>query len=87
MSEKDPSGPFPEQENWWRLKQQFGEKGAYKELARRLRQTADYLDQYEPDEGRYPDVFGCRMPESEPMCSGEHFIDSIAVTLSMPWPG
>jgi hypothetical protein len=82
----DPCGPYPQQLEWWELKKRHGDKGAYSELARRLRQAADHLDKLAKG-GGWPDVFGCDYPASEPMCSGEHFIDSVGVTLSHPWPG
>lgn len=79
-------GPYPQQTRWFELREKFGDDGAYKELARRMRQAADHLDKLSEKRG-WPDVFGCEYPAAEPMCSDGHFIDGIGVTLSFPWPG
>jgi hypothetical protein len=60
-------------------------------IAQWLRRAAD---QVEDGIGRFPDVFGCQVPsrdieEAGGLCKGKgsDFIETVSVTLSMPWPG
>ena len=74
--------PYHCQHVWFNLEQELGEEGARKELARLLREAADLIEKDD-----YPGVFGCELPENREFCKGGHFMSTISVTLSLPWPG
>ena len=77
-------GPYPDQERWFDLKEKLGgDQEARKFLAARLREAATIVEK-----GGWIDVFGCDVPDHDkPICKTEHFIETISVTLSTPWPG
>ena len=78
----DPLDPYRCENIWFELKQEFGEEGARKELARLLREAADLVEK-----DGYPDVFGCELPQNREFCKDGHPMSTISVTLSLPWPG
>jgi len=79
---QDPSGPWPEQEAWWEVRDKMGKEAARKHLATKLRAFADQVDR-----GGYPDIFGAAVEEEPGVCQRGRFIERLSVTLSNPWPG
>jgi len=74
--------PVGIQKTWFDLVNRLGELEARRELARQLRRAADMVE----DADGYPDVFGCEVWEGADPCNKE-IMDTVSVTLSMPWPG
>ncbi len=80
------TGPVGCQKTWFDLVKKLGDEGARKELARQLRLAADFVE----EGSAFPDVFGCKLFETEPTRPGpsnRFVIGSVSVTLSNPWGG
>lgn len=81
MTDQEHKVAYPEQENWRKLIERMGsEEAARKELARKLRLAAEYVEK----EG-FPDVFGCHCEPGNMLQNS--FIERVAVVISDVWPG
>lgn len=74
-------------DGWRALCKEFGsEEKAIEEVVRQLRLVADTIEK----NGRhsYPQIADCYLFEGDQTpCENGAFIDTIVVTLSIPWPG
>jgi hypothetical protein len=73
------------QDTWLLLERQLGEEAANKEVVRQLRLFADLAEKGFPG---FPGVFSAKLlPVGCENPFADTFLNSIAVTLSYPWPG
>jgi hypothetical protein len=74
--------PYSSQQQWRELIERSGSvEAAKKELARQLRIAALIVEA-----PGYPDVFGCEVFMGEKPCESR-IMNTVSVTLSLPWPG